>query len=745
MKKRNFWAKCIAFLLVVVMVLSEQNITTLGETIGSYAQERMTGSSEQETERAIIKEDSSQESSSADGSSSSSSETSQAESSATQNDSQQTQQTDNNSDAGSAQTDQGTSASSGQQALTDGASDVDNAGAQNEKKTADDKKNNRQNAQKKQKAKTEEQNDGQTAGNENGQDNGGNNGENTGDKSGKTFKDVAEENYGDNGTQKTATVTITKRGNRNQTDVKAGSTISYEVSYHLFSAVYFDYGEQSRPLFDTYNDTKIILHLPDGLTIDKDAEGTLQNVVSITEPQKGAPNDWILELNNRIQADSDKSGTFLVNLKVDGNGRLDVGHDFNFGEGNALAEIQTSFTIMDRTGTTDKPAEGIEPYTKTIGTTSTLNDLEAVTDDSWMIEKEANGFTPNADGTVTVKYNLSIGLKGTTVEGDNTKDSIIIDPGTYGREGRATFNDKVTYESTDGTEVSYPAVKLTEIPTVTGKDGKPINAKSITVTPSFDELSPITVNDGAVLIPMDTCEGQTTGATVDKDAPYLSNYTVEVVYENYEDNFVAHYYDSKQQQQKLDVVNEADIEYQFKGETTKQTYDSKATQPVGDVTKPAEINLSKHIVDYKTNTSKVYSWANFSNDPVSGAVTYEIKTSDGKVPTLYQYDEKTGIYSPIRNVDGSDDGKIVFDPAQKQNQENASGLVTVYLDPGTYTITETYMPDNTEKIPATENDEGKNSDSKTITVAAEQTKGAVFYNKEQLGEITIHKSDSKMA
>ena len=76
MKKRNFWAKCIAFLLVVVMVLSEQNITTLGETIGSYAQERMTGSSEQETERAIIKEDSSQESSSAAGSSASSSETS---------------------------------------------------------------------------------------------------------------------------------------------------------------------------------------------------------------------------------------------------------------------------------------------------------------------------------------------------------------------------------------------------------------------------------------------------------------------------------------------------------------------------------------------------------------------------------------------------------------------------------------------------------------------------------------------
>ena len=231
MKKRNFWAKCIAFLLVVVMVLSEQNITTLGETIGSYAQERMTGSSEQETERAIIKEDSSQESSSAAGSSSSSSETSQAESSATQNDSQQTQQTGKNSDAGSAQTDQGTSAPSGQQALTDGASDADNAGAQNEKKTADDKKNNRQNAQKKQKEKTEEQNDGQTAGDENGQDNGGNNGENTGDKSGKTFKDVAEENYGKNGKTETASVTFEQWDDKDK--VYAGETVNFEVEYVL--------------------------------------------------------------------------------------------------------------------------------------------------------------------------------------------------------------------------------------------------------------------------------------------------------------------------------------------------------------------------------------------------------------------------------------------------------------------------------------------------------------------------------
>ena len=31
MKKRNFWMRCLAFMLIVVMVLGEQHITTLGE------------------------------------------------------------------------------------------------------------------------------------------------------------------------------------------------------------------------------------------------------------------------------------------------------------------------------------------------------------------------------------------------------------------------------------------------------------------------------------------------------------------------------------------------------------------------------------------------------------------------------------------------------------------------------------------------------------------------------------------
>ena len=36
MNKRRFWARGLAFLLIAVMILGEQNIITLGETIGNH-------------------------------------------------------------------------------------------------------------------------------------------------------------------------------------------------------------------------------------------------------------------------------------------------------------------------------------------------------------------------------------------------------------------------------------------------------------------------------------------------------------------------------------------------------------------------------------------------------------------------------------------------------------------------------------------------------------------------------------
>lgn len=772
MKKRNFWAKCIAFLLVVVMVLSEQNITTLGETIGSYAQERMTGSSEQETERAIIKEDSSQESSSADGSSASSSETSQAESSVSKNDSQKTQQTDNNSDAGSAQTDQGTSASSGQQALTDGASDVDNAGAQNEKKTADDKKNNRQNAQKKQKAKTEEQNDGQTAGNENGQDNGGNNGENTGDKSGKTFKDVAEENYGKNGKTETASVTFEQWDDKDK--VYAGETVNFEVEYVLKAPAYYNYGNQGEPLFDTYDGTEIVLHLPEGLSIDESVEETLAGIDIIApddNPDFAAmqtkPNDWVLKFEDNLAKISvvtgDVTKSFLLPIKVDGNGTLEAGHIFNFGSKGTLAEIKTSFTIMDRTGATDTATD--QKFDKNIPTeterVNEQNKLTSKTDDEWIIKKTAvseaeGGVIVSSDKkTVTVKYDLEVGLKG--------KDgAIATEASVYGRNGRVPFD----------------SISLTEIPAVTGPDRQKMEVQptSITVRPNYEDYTgrPITMVKKAAsedswnlpedvsTLPVDTCAGKSVGDNVADSAPYRSTYRVEMVYDYAE--FVSHYYDPAEEQGQVTINNKAKLTYTLKGLTQKSS-EHDADQYTGEVTSPAQLNLQKMIVAHGNSTSKEYTLANFpTGDPVNGAVTYTIQEKDNTPLQLYSRIETknedgtiTYTYNKLEGKEGEpvqvlyNEAKTVATVIYTPSADNTSGQVSVWLDDGTYIVQETGMPANTVydhvtvngKTVETSGDSDNTAGSTAaaeITIAQAETATAAFYNKEQLGSITMQKN-----
>ena len=716
MKKRNFWAKCIAFLLVVVMVLSEQNITTLGETIGSYAQERMTGSSEQETERAIIKEDSSQESSSADGSSASSSETSQAESSVSKNDSQKTQQTDNNSDAGSAQTDQGTSASSGQQALTDGASDVDNAGAQNEKKTADDKKNNRQNAQKKQKAKTEEQNDANQQ--EENQDT---------EKNSASLDDIIRDYYGDvnsteDGNRPTASVTIRQIG-KEEESVKAGSTIDFRVEYFLNRAGNYNYGNQRQPLFDTYEDTQIVMSLPEGISIIDDG-GVLANAgITLLSPTKENPNVWILKLSDSIPASSDSTGSFDLTMKINGNGFYGDNHEFDFGNSEDMMKIETWFTIKDRTDSSNVTDKG--RFNKIIGTDSKINEdnkLTTETNDVWAIKKSAAEGDPEIvvgdDGQKNVKisFNLEVGLE--------SNGEIINSPSNYGLEGRVPFKN--------GNDII-----LTEKTVLYNSDNTTLNetkAEKITITPQFGERSPQVLKigdnnyneDGELQvefsIPVDTCANHAEIADkVDSNAPFYSQYRVDIEYPY--DVFVSQYYDDVNIQKGPVVQNTATITYQLKGQQEK-TSDSSATKQWSDVTEPAKLVLKKMI------NGKVYTQGNFgNNDPVKGDVKYSIKKNEqGNTENLIIYQQNAdGTYSVL-----SKDGEVTYAPSEN----NTTGELIVYLDPGTYTVSEIGLPAYTEKITAG----SETAEDKTVTLVAGENEPLIFYNKENLGQIKIIKT-----
>ena len=86
---------------------------------------------------------------------------------------------------------------------------------------------------------------------------------------GKTFAEAAEEYYGENGTMETAIVTV---ANQSDTSVKAGETITFQVDYTFKSAAYYNYGEHNEPLFDSYDDSAVILHLPEGLSVVEGAE-----------------------------------------------------------------------------------------------------------------------------------------------------------------------------------------------------------------------------------------------------------------------------------------------------------------------------------------------------------------------------------------------------------------------------------------------------------------------------------------
>lgn len=105
-----------------------------------------------------------------------------------------------------------------------------------------------------------------------------------------------------------------------------------------------------------------------------------------------------------------------------------------------------------------------------------------------------------------VLSDLAVGLKG-------TGEQIVTNQQTYGRIGRVPFDGDVV---------------LTEVPTVNDRQGNPIRYTEITVKTSDGEEVKAS-DDGTYALPIETC-GSHDVSGVDKDAPYYSTYTVDVVY-----------------------------------------------------------------------------------------------------------------------------------------------------------------------------------------------------------------------
>lgn len=247
----------------------------------------------------------------------------------------------------------------------------------------------------------------------------------TGSKEGNTFLETAEAYYGENGTIEVGTVKadwLDMDGT-----VKAGQQVNLNLAWTLTPAATFNYSEFPQTLFDDYENTQIILTLPEGVSIVQDAAGSLQNVTEVI--RQG--NEWRLKLTEKLSAASSQSGTITIPLLIEGNGQRGMGETLDF---TTPVRMETEFTILDRT--TPGQALPTRKYAKTMEG-SGLGQKITASDDRWGIQKEAVSAVPSEDqSTVTVTFRLTVGLK----DPDGTVNT---NPDTYGRTGRVPFEGDV--------------------------------------------------------------------------------------------------------------------------------------------------------------------------------------------------------------------------------------------------------------------------------------------------------------
>lgn len=503
----------------------------------------------------------------------------------------------------------------------------------------------------------------------------------------QSLADRVEQYYGENGSITAASVSA--KWQEESATVMAGQAFNLTLDWTLNAAGTYNYDSQEQSMFEVYKKTAISFTLPEGVVVLENVQDSLQSVQEVT--REG--NRWTLWLNDNINATSSNNGTIRVPLQLEGNGVVEINKVLDFSQDVLGLKINTAFDIMDYTDPVNPTV--FQAMEKEYQGAGDLAEKTTTTQDEWGIEKKVAGEPQVSEdkSTVTVTFALTVGLLN--------GDTIVTNESSYARPGRVPFT----------------SVQLTETPAVMDRDGTPLTAQSITVTPDFAPESAFAVTAGVpVDLPVDTCGNHSNLVDVDGSAPYLSTYTVEVVYP-YE-KFIASYHDEKQDQ--LEIQNKVELTYTLAG-GSEMVANSSASQQVGEVTPPAQITIVKYIENDGKNT--LYSAENFAGDPVRGPAEFAITDENGQEVALYQKNAD-GTYSQVNG------NTVAVDLAGGTGLVGTDGSVTVYLDAGTYTVTEKEGPENTSKdLP----------DPQTITVAEGEAKTVEFADKEEIGKITLTK------
>ena len=524
-------------------------------------------------------------------------------------------------------------------------------------------------------------------------------------------EEQAEKNYGPDGVAKTLRVALTD----DKDTALAGDQISYNVDVSMWAAATYPYdGQNQEVMFEEWKNIKILMKLPEHVKIT----GIKQKNVGKFKLIDESTNTWEIELNNPTRdASNSNSINFDVNTLITGNGELADGTVL----GKADVTVSTDFDVrINEDGT-------VRRYSRTV--TDDTEEINLSSPDKWVMTKspydEPKNYTIDTDKrTVTVHYRIKYGIDVNGAPSD-------IDT-VYTTTGRAPFDHDIT---------------LTDTPTLTLHNGKTVDALHATVTPakagyiykdgrSADEggkAKAITFESGQPVNLPYAVVGENS-KEVAKNAPAYSEYNVDMVY-NYEDFMVWFYENAKKTD--ADSHNDAEIKYQILGREKPETTGDDGDTTIPGYIEPGEIEIDKFIVSYDSDNEKLYSRDNgFNADSlISGPATFEVLNEDGTAATLY-YKSILGQYDTLKDG-GVETNVVTIDPAQGNSHINSNeGNISFYLKAGTYKIREKItvpnQPSNTKPLGGAE---------KTITVNKGGKAVAKFRNKEQLGQIKIHKTD----
>lgn len=527
-----------------------------------------------------------------------------------------------------------------------------------------------------------------------------------------TPEEQAEIYYGENGTARTFTVTLTddKHFTAPNDVTCAGGNIGYNINVNFYSAARYKYdGSESAYMFSKWENIKIYLKLPENVRFtDIKTQGVADHFTQIDSEN----NLWEIVLTRDYRDATNNNSIYLdINTRIEGNGELPDGTVL----GEAEVTLSADFDVrINEDGT-------VKQYSKTV--LDSTDKIILSTPDEWTLTKSSlvpNSYTidENTDpASVTVHYLIQYGLDVNGVPAD--------DDNVYKSPGRVPFKNDI---------------KLTDTPTLTLQNGTKLVETSMTVTPvrtgyvykdgsSADEGGKpraITAQrDTETVLPYAVVGSNTKG--VAESAPAYSEYNVDVVYPY--DEFEVWYFENvSEDDARAKAENKAKIRYQLAGQDTgKDTPESSAETTVSGYIPPANIKIEKYIVDYDSDSKNLYTAA---KGFVTGPATFEVYESDGTKPAVLWYKDASD-NNKFKKIPS---GNIVtVDPAQAKSASNGNeGWIDFYLDAGTYVIKETGRPAYTD---------AQGSAEKTITVNEDGTATASFDNKERLGEVKVHKTD----